>query len=89
MVCFGCGRYGHKKEDCLLLKLEKELETKKELKVRSTSQGITVPGRRLEDRVSVDDFGPWMLVRRDQRRKPQKQKSHRDEQGNRKKDAGG
>lgn len=54
MVCFRCGRYGHKRKDCPLLEANKKVEPMKEVTVQNPLPLVALPGRRIEDRSGED-----------------------------------
>lgn len=62
LVCFNCGRYGHKEEDCS--RSENEATDSEE---ETKNQAIRNPARMNRPEVT-EDFGPWMLVQHQRRR---------------------
>lgn len=68
LECFGCGRYVHKKEACPLNMPKDQPTNSMEVKNGADKSHLFF-GRSNVDREKEDDFGPWMLVQRDARRR--------------------
>ncbi|KAJ1416228.1 Zinc finger, CCHC-type [Sesbania bispinosa] len=64
LVCFKCGRYGHKKEACPLLFKENEEKDKEVPQMDSTVTSSAATVTQEED----SSFGPWMMAHKPQRR---------------------
>ncbi|KAJ1391162.1 Zinc finger, CCHC-type [Sesbania bispinosa] len=64
LVCFKCGRYGHKKEACPLLFKASEEKDKEAPQMNSTG----TPPAATADQTKDSSFGPWMLAHKPQRR---------------------
>lgn len=65
-VCFHCGKYGHVKENCTLNKIETNQADNQPLSEISPE---TVANITAVEEQSKDNYGPWMLVKRRNRRK--------------------
>ncbi|KAJ1403694.1 Zinc finger, CCHC-type [Sesbania bispinosa] len=64
LVCFQCGRYGHKKEGCPLLLRNDDVQPVNPLVDTVVPQPAAAP-------MTETSFGPWMLVQKSQRRNSQ------------------
>jgi len=64
LICFKCGKVGHKEEHCPLCPTEVQDEVPKETKSYIDPTTIT-PNPRPEN---TEDFGSWMLVKKPQRK---------------------
>lgn len=67
-MCFGCGRYGHRKEVCPLM-VKKTTEPLEGEGPATKNQTNLLSGRRAEQRDEEELFGPWMIVQKDHRRR--------------------
>lgn len=65
-ICFTCGRYGHRAEECAILSANTITEVEK------CAAAPTVVN-------SGEPFGPWMLAKNNNRRRPDKQQPKGDE----------
>lgn len=63
LVCFGCGRYGHKKEVCSLF-AEKKPGNESGGNVQGEVGKQVLSGRKTELRQKDDIFGLWMIAKK-------------------------
>lgn len=68
LVCFGCGRYGHRKVECPLL-ASKTPQQSGSSGPKISSKKSSLSGRSVEEGAGEDNFGPWMIVQKDNRRR--------------------
>uniref|UniRef100_A0A5K1DET1 CCHC-type domain-containing protein n=1 Tax=Nymphaea colorata TaxID=210225 RepID=A0A5K1DET1_9MAGN len=64
LICFHCGRFGHKKEDCSMIIMQTTTNEPNE----EGSSGTMAPGAVASSRSVASSFGPWMLVQRKSRK---------------------
>ena len=82
MVCFECGRYGHRKEGCLDLmqQLVNGEETCKEEDNETTANEHRQEKPRMEESLVnpevLENYGPWMLAQERPWRSPKSQEDN-------------
>lgn len=64
LVCFECGRYGHRKELCPILMPKLDADVPKDGE-RVQLKPQVVSGRRTNSCEGEQNFRPWMLVQKD------------------------
>ncbi|KAJ1378330.1 Zinc finger, CCHC-type [Sesbania bispinosa] len=69
LVCFQCGRYGHRKDACPLLAAGESSKTVEP----QGGDGIPQQQREPEPKAADASFGPWMIAQRPQRRNSKNQ----------------
>ena len=68
IVCFNCGLYGHHKDVCPLIESRKEAEKSDFLGEEHLDDGKDQVMEEVIEEVGEGDFGPWMLVKKQNRK---------------------
>lgn len=90
-ICFNCGRYGHKADQCpeeRVSKTEKVKEmvseTEKGTPTENPDVAMDITQAEVDNAETKDEFGSWMVVKRNQRKKGQGKSSKNQYQSARK-----
>ena len=65
LICFQCGRYGHRREECPWTIREKDsLEENNQMAMEEDQAQNSNPEKTEQRTEAIEEFGPWMLVRK-------------------------
>lgn len=74
LVCFKCGRFGHRRDECPLEADQRTMAVTSQDGEPQNAAAV-VPRRAVTELREGDTFGPWMLVQRKTRNKTHTQRS--------------